>query len=230
MKQPKVSIVIPTRNEERSIGRVIGAIPRLVRRVSEILVIDTDSQDGTRKTARSLGARVVLESRRGYGRAYMTGFRLARGKILVMIDGDATYPAEKLGKLLEVFEKEKADVLLASRFSGRIMPGAMPLLNYLGNRFFTLITNLFYRMSITDSNTGYRLISRKALKRMRLKCDGMEFASELNAQAARLGLKIVEVPIEYRPREGEAAKLKALPDGWNHLKFLVADRFFSSGW
>lgn len=225
---PKVSIIIPTRNEEKSIGHVINAIPSQVRKASEIIVIDTKSTDRTVGIARSLGAKVIDEERPGYGRAYITGFGIARGETIVMIDGDNTYPAERLKELLKIFETEKADMLIASRFRGKILPGAMPCLNYLGNLFFTFLTNVFYGISISDSNSGYRILSREALEKMVLKCEGMEFASELNVQAARLGLKIVEVPIEYGPRKGEKAKLKALPDGWKHLKFLVGDRFFSS--
>src|SRR5438105_474925 len=123
----EVSVVIPTMNEEASIGRVIDEVRKaLGPRLLEILVVDTDSRDRTRETATAKGARVVPEPRRGYGRAYKTGFQEARGTYIAALDADLTYPAERLPDFLAALESDRADFVSGDRMShlgGEAMSG-----------------------------------------------------------------------------------------------------------
>ncbi|MFA4662848.1 glycosyltransferase family 2 protein [Pyrococcus kukulkanii] len=219
----EVSVVIPTLNEEKTIGRCIEKIKKVFEEHNikgEIIVAD-NSTDRTPEIARSLGAKVVTPDRRGYGYAYIYGFRYARGKYIVMADGDDTYDFLEMPKLLEPLMKGEADLVIGSRLKGKILPGAMPKLHqYIGNPLLTWILNLFFKVGVSDAHCGFRAFTREALKKMNLRCPGMEFASEMLIEAKRKGLRIKEVPITYYPREGES-KLRSFSDGWRHLKFML---------
>ncbi|MFA4701980.1 glycosyltransferase family 2 protein [Pyrococcus kukulkanii] len=219
----EVSVIIPTLNEEKTIGRCIEKIKRVFKEYNikgEIIVAD-NSTDKTPEIARSMGAKVVTPDGRGYGYAYIYGFRYAKGKYIVMADGDDTYDFLEMPKLLEPLMKGEADLVIDTRLKGKILPGAMPALHrYIGNPILTWILNLFFGVGVSDAHCGFRAFTREALEKMNLKCPGMEFASEMLIEAKRKGLRIKEVPITYYPREGES-KLSSFSDGWRHLKFML---------
>jgi glycosyltransferase involved in cell wall biosynthesis len=223
----KVSIVIPTLNEERGIAGSIDAIPR--KEISgkyglEIIVVDGLSTDRTVEIARSLGARVVLESRKGYGRAYKSGFAAASGDFIVTLDGDGTYPAAIIPGLLESAEKEGLDFITTNRF-GRMRKGAMSFRNKVGNKVLTVAVNAVHGTPFRDSQSGMWLIRRSAWERIKgsVKGDGMEFSQELKIEAFRKGLRCKEVPIEYHLRHGEA-KLNPWKDGVRNLAHVFRKR------
>ncbi len=221
-----ISVIIPALNEEGIVGDTIKKIPvdklRSLGLETEILVVDNASEDNTAMEAGKAGARVVYEGRRGYGNAYIRGLKEAVGDILVLGDADGTYPLEKTYDFIKPILEGKADFINGSRMKGRILPGAMPWLHrYIGNPFLTFVLNLLFRTHISDAHCGMKAFTQEALRRMDLKSPGMEFASEIIIEAVRKGLRIAEVPIEYRPRRVGKAKLRSFQDGWRHLRFML---------
>ncbi len=219
----EVSVVIPTLNEEKSIGICIEKVKKVFEKYNidgEIIVSD-NSTDKTPEIARSLGAKVVTPDKRGYGYAYLYAFKHAKGKYIVIGDADNTYDFLEIPKLLEPLKKGEADLVIGSRFKGEIKKGAMPWLHkYIGNPLLTWFLNIFFKAGVSDAHSGFRAFTREALEKMRLRCHGMEFASEMIIEAVRRGLRIKEVPITYYPRQGES-KLSSFSDGWRHLKFML---------
>ncbi|WP_018635876.1 glycosyltransferase family 2 protein [Parafrankia elaeagni] len=221
---PEVSVVMPCLNEAGSVGICVGkALAGLSAAgvAGEVVVVDNGSTDGSAAIATAAGARVVAESRRGYGNAYLAGFAAARGRFLVMGDADDTYDFADLGALLAPLRAGQADYVLGSRFAGEILPGAMPWLHrYVGNPVLTGILNRLFDVRSSDAHSGMRAFTTDAYRRMQLRCEGMELASELVIAAGRADLRIEEVPITYHPRVG-ASKLHSLRDGWRHLRFML---------
>ncbi|MEM2925452.1 MAG: glycosyltransferase [Methanocellales archaeon] len=223
LRIPQVSVVIPTRDEECSIATCIEKIKSAFKQLGvegEIVVCD-NSRDNTPLIASSLGARVFMPDKLGYGYALRFGFTRARGDFIVMGDGDDTYDFSELGKFIEPLKLGIADVVIGSRFKGEIKAKAMPWLHrYLGNPLLTRFLNLFFKANISDAHSGFRALTRDALSRMKLRSNGMELASEMIIEAKRRGLRIVEVPVTYYPRVGNS-KLNSFSDGWRHLKFML---------
>ncbi len=219
----EVSVIIPTKNEEKTIGVCIDKVKKIFRDYGidgEIIVSDS-STDRTPEIAREKGAIVVKPDKMGYGYAYLYAFKFARGKYIVIGDADNTYDFLEMPKLLEPLRRGKADLVIGSRFKGKILPGAMPWLHkYVGNPLLTRILNILFKANVSDAHSGFRAFTRDALEKMELRCHGMEFASEMIIEAVRRGLRIEEVPITYHPREGES-KLNSFSDGWRHLRFML---------
>src|SRR5690349_16753807 len=218
-----VSVVIPALNEAESIEACVRRSLETMAEhdiPGEVVVADNGSDDGTPELARDAGARVIHESRKGYGSAYLAGFAAARGKYIVMGDADETYDFREIARFVEPLE-EGADFVMGSRLRGRIHRGAMPWLHrYVGNPVLTGVLNLFFRTGVSDAHCGMRAFRRDLLPVLDLRTTGMEFASEMVIRAAKAKLKIAEFPIEYHPRGGES-KLSSFRDGWRHLRFLL---------
>jgi glycosyltransferase involved in cell wall biosynthesis len=219
----EVSIVLPCLNEAPSVGEcVAGGLEQLDRAniSGEVVVADNGSVDGSEFQASRAGARVVHESQRGYGSALRSGIRAAQGEYIVMLDADGSYDLGAIAPMVAAL-RAGADLVMGNRFRGRLAPGAMPWLNrHVGSPLLSWLLNLFFGTSVGDVNCGMRAFTRDAYHRMALKTTGMEFASEMVARAARIKLKIAEVPVDYHPRAGES-KLRRYRDGWRHLRFLL---------
>ena len=227
---PRLSIVIPAMNEEEGIGEVLDEIPRKeledMGYSLEIVVVDGESVDRTRDIAVEKGARVIVEPRKGYGRAYKTGFDAARGEIIATGDADTTYPFDKLPEMLKLFEREKLDFLTTNRF-GKLQPGAMSAKHKLGNWVLSTTGRVLFMVDVKDSQSGMWIFRREVLSRFRLTSDGMPLSEEIKIEAfsrARDGLRAKEIPIEYRIRVGDV-KLSSWKDGWRNLQFLFKKRF-----
>ncbi|MFX0051760.1 MAG: glycosyltransferase family 2 protein [Candidatus Hodarchaeota archaeon] len=219
-----VSVVIPSLNEAETIGTCIEKVKTVFNKYEldgEIIVAD-NSDDDTPKIARSLGAVVVTPDRMGYGYAYLYGFKHAKGEYLVIGDADDTYDFMEIPAMLEPLIKGEADFVIGTRLNGKIETGAMPWLHrQIGNPLLTWFLNQSFKTSISDAHCGFRAIKRDALEKMRLRSQGMEFASEMIIEAARTGLKIREVPVNYFTRKGGKSKLSSFSDGWRHLRFML---------
>ena len=219
----RISVVLPCLNEEGAVGAVIDEAWRGIESTGlpgEVLVVDNGSTDRSVEVAREHGARVVPEPRRGYGSAYLRGLAEAHGDYIVMADADGTYPVDDLRPFVKLLE-EGDDLVLGSRFRGNIQRGAMPWLHRrVGNPVLTAVLNVFFGVRVSDAHCGLRAVKRSALGRLQLESTGMEFASEMILKAAKRGLSVGEVPIEYRPRIGES-KLNTVRDGWRHLRFML---------
>jgi glycosyltransferase involved in cell wall biosynthesis len=223
---PEVSVVIPTRNEEASIGRVIDQVRKaLGHRVLEILVVDTDSRDGTREIARAKGARVVDEPRRGYGRAYKTGFAEAGGRYIAALDADLTYPADRLPDFVDALESGRADFVSGNRISG-LRPEAMTGMHRIGNQMLNVSFRLLYRTWVQDSQSGMWAFRREILSHVRPLHDGMAFSEELKIETIQKGFRFLEIPIDYRVRVGDK-KIRSLQDAVGNFVWLGRKRV---GW
>jgi hypothetical protein len=221
--RPEISFVIPCLNEEASIATVVAKARAVLDELGgdgEVIVVDNASEDASAERAAAAGATVVHEPRRGYGSAYLAGLAAARGRYVVLTDADDTYD---LGRVAEFVARlrDGADLVLGSRFRGRIHPGAMPWSHrWIGNPALTGMLNLLFRAGVSDAHCGLRALRRDALDRLDLSTTGMEFASEMVIKASKRGLRIEEIPIEYRPRVGES-KLNSVRDAWRHVRFML---------
>ena len=217
-----VSVVIPCLNEAQSIEESVRRARQALEDndlPGEVVVADNGSTDGSPELAERAGARVVHETRRGYGRAYLAGFDAAQGDYIVMADADLTYDFADIPRFVEQLD-DGAELVMGNRMQN-IQPGAMPWHHrYIGNPVLTGVLNLFFRTGVRDAHCGMRAIRREALPGLDLRSPGMEFASEMVIRAAKNGLEIREIPIQYHPRAGES-KLSSFRDGWRHLRFLL---------
>lgn len=195
-------------------------------RSGEVIVVDNGSSDRSGEIAAARGATVVLEPRRGYGRAYLTGLAHSRGKYIVMADADGTYPVNELATFVDMLESG-SDLVLGSRFRGHIHAGAMPWSHrWIGNPILTGLLNRLFGIRVSDAHCGMRAVRRSALSVLDLHSTGMEFASEMVFKAFRRKLAVGEMPIDYFPRAGES-KLSRFGDAWRHVRFML---LYSPSW
>lgn len=211
-------------NEEKSIGMVIDEVRKALggSRPFEILVVDTNSKDRTRGIATEKGAIVIDEPRRGYGRAYKTGFEKASGEYVATLDADMTYPANEIPALLEMLESKSLDFITTNRFA-RMEKGAMSAKHRFGNWVLSATARLLFRVKLKDSQSGMWVFRRSVLAILMVESDGMSYSEELKVEAFRKA-KAAEVPISYGVRMGEA-KISSWGDGLGNLKFLFKKRF-----
>jgi glycosyltransferase involved in cell wall biosynthesis len=221
-RRVRVSVVIPCLNEAETIERCVRAAYAVLdehRLAGEVIVVDNGSDDGSGGIAARAGAQVVIESRRGYGSAYRTGFATARGDYIVMADADLTYDFGDIPRFVEQLDGG-GDMVIGDRMDN-IHPGAMPWLHrYVGNPVLSGVLNLFFRTGVSDVHCGMRAFRQEVLPRLELQTTGMEFASEMVIRASKQDLDIRQLAIEYHPRHGES-KLSRFRDGWRHLRFLL---------
>jgi glycosyltransferase involved in cell wall biosynthesis len=216
----RISVVIPCHNEEAGIAAVLGQMPDLV---DEVVVVDNASSDRTAEVARGAGARVVFEGRKGYGRAYKTGFAAARGDVIVTMDGDGTYPPDSIPLLLYVLLEEHVDFMSARRWRSRSGESKSPL-RLLGNAILSGATVCLFFRFIIDSQSGMWVFRRDVLKHIEPKSDGMALSEELKILAfTHPTLRCLEMPIYYGERIGES-KLNLWKDGFTNLIFLAKMR------
>ena len=218
-----VSVVMPCLNEEETLGTCIQKAQNTLEELDiqgEVIVADNGSTDASVEIAERLGARVVHQSLRGYGAAYLAGIAAAKGQYIVMGDSDDTYDFTDLERFITPL-RDGCDFVIGNRLKGEILPGAMPKLHrYLGNPVLSGILNVLFRSGVSDAHCGMRSFTREAYQQMELQTTGMEFASEMVIKAIKTDLKIKEIPITYYPRKGES-KLNSFRDGWRHLRFML---------
>ena len=213
-------------NEEDSIGPVIDEVRgALAGRDLEILTVDTDSQDRTNEIAVSKGARVIPEPRRGYGRAYKTGFAAARGTYICTLDADLTYPAGRFPEFLQLLGSGQADFVAGNRMS-HLPDDAMTGMHRLGNTMLNVAFRFLYRFPMSDSQSGMWAFRRDILANLHVVHDGMAFSEELKAEVLRHGYVYVEIPITYRVRVGRK-KIRSFGDASANFVWLFRKRF---GW
>jgi len=221
-KNQSITVIIPCLNEEQGIEKVLRAMPEFV---DEVVVVDNNSTDRTSEVARSLGAKVLREEVRGYGRSYRRGFHDATGDLIVTLDGDHSYPVDALSYLLEAFLHLEVDFLNASRFPVRD-PRAMSRKHKFGNLILSLAMSALFFRWVRDSQSGMWVLRRSILKEMKLESDGMSFSEEIKLEAIRNPrIRFGEISIQYSSRLGEK-KLNPWRDGVQNLLFLAKKRFF----
>lgn len=221
-KGQSITVIIPCLNEEQGIEKVLRAMPDFV---DEVIVVDNNSTDRTSEVAASLGAKVIREEVRGYGRSYKRGFADATGDVIVTLDGDHSYPVDALSYLLEAFLHLEVDFLNASRFPVRDHH-AMSFKHKLGNLVLSLAMSMLFFRWVRDSQSGMWVLRRSILKHMKLESDGMAFSEEIKIEALRdARIRFGEISIQYSSRLGEI-KLSPWRDGMQNLAFLAKKRFF----
>ena len=219
--RPLVAVVIPCFNEAPTVGKVVqdfhAAIPE-----ADIVVIDNNSTDRTVEVARTAGARVLFEHRQGKGFAVQSMFRRIHADILVMVDGDDTYPAEVVRALVDPVLRGEADMVVGSR----LQQGAASqfrLVNRLGNRLLLGVLNTVFRVRLTDLLSGYRAFSRRLGRALPLAGGGFEIEAELTIKTLQRGFAIKEVPVNLTHRPpGSHSKIRILRDGFLILSTILA--------
>jgi glycosyltransferase involved in cell wall biosynthesis len=221
-KGQSITVIIPCLNEEQGIEGVLRAMPDFV---DEVIVVDNGSTDRTSDVATSLGAKVIREGVRGYGRSYKRGFSGASGDLIVTLDGDHSYPVDALSYLIEAFLHLDVDFLNASRFPVRDSRG-MSFRNKIGNLILSLAMSILFLRWVRDSQSGMWVFRRSILQDMKLESDSMSFSEEIKIEALRSPtIRFGEISIMYSSRMGES-KLNPWKDGFGNLWFLVKKRFF----
>ena len=196
----KISVVIPTLNEAQAIAEVVAGVPK--DGVTQIIVVDNGSIDGTAERASAAGAQVIREPRRGYGSACLAGAEAARGSdIIVFLDGDRSDDPRQLDLIAAPLIQKQADLTIGSRIGGALERGAMPLHGRLGNRLIVLILRGLYGVRITDIGS-FRAIRTQALFNLDMEQMTYGWPVEMVVKAARKGLRIKSIPIRYRRRIG----------------------------
>jgi len=220
-REHSISVVLPCYNEEQGVRVTIADMPSLV---DEVVVVDNNCTDCTAQVATALGARVIVEPRRGYGAAIKAGFHAATGDIVVTMDADATYPRNFIPVLLDVMLEEDLDFVSCDR-TGHKAEEANSFLRVMGNSALNIAMFVLFGVRLTDSQSGMWILRRSILPQLTLVSDDMSFSEELKIEAFTLkGIKARELPIYYKARVGES-KLNLWHDGFANLLFLFKKRF-----
>ena len=219
----RVSVIIPTHNEAQAIERVLADLPSDL--VSEVIVVDSNSSDGTPEIARRVGARVIQEPRRGYGRACLTGIENAvNPDVLVFLDGDYSDRPSELSILLAPIIEGRADITLGSRLSGNVNPDTLPWHQAFGNRLAAGLIRVLYGVRISDLGP-FRATRADIVRELALEEATYGWAVEMILKGTLKGFRIVEVPVSYYPRIGKSkisGTLKGtLGAGWFILSLIV---------
>lgn len=222
-----MTILVPAKNEAAAIGRTLDSLPlgslHELGLKTEVVVLDGDSTDDTRRIAARHGARVLRDPGTGKGRAFRLGRRRLLGAWVVMLDADGSYATDTIPELVRLLRAGEADVVMGDR---RPRDGAMNAVHRFGNAMLSLEAKILYGRDCPDVCTGLWGFRADVLRSMPLQAKGFELEAELFAVASRMGLRVGHVPVDYFPREGET-KLSAGRDGLRIGWCLIHRRFAS---
>jgi glycosyltransferase involved in cell wall biosynthesis len=226
VSQPEILIMLPTLNEEPTVGRVIDEIPRKALEEAgykvELLVVDGNSTDKTREIAAEKGASIIKERRKGKGVAVSRVLNKLEADFIFMLDADYTYPAGYIPDMLKLLEAHHA--VIGSRMRGRREKGAMSRLNLVGNYLLSLIATVFYGKRISDVCSGFWGFRGEVVKNLLLRASAFDLEAEIFSQMVRRGYSIAEIPVDYR-RRPSPPKLRSLRDGTRIGWALITRRF-----
>ncbi|MDE1856625.1 MAG: glycosyltransferase family 2 protein [Candidatus Micrarchaeota archaeon] len=219
MPRPYISVVIPTRDEEKNVRRVITGIRQILKGYrSEIIIVDS-SHDRTPQIAKSMGATVIREEL-GKGAALITGFTKARGDIVISMDADLSNKPKELLLLISGIEAGY-DICMGSRFMAGGGSEDMTFTRRIGNKFFVWLVNALYRSHYTDMCYGYRSFASGVFQKLSLVEQGFGIETEISIKSQKAGLKVLEVPSYEKRRVGGVGKLRTFQDGWNILRTIL---------
>jgi len=227
----KLSVVIPVYNEKNTLEKIVDLVRAVDGIDKEIIIVDDGSTDGSVDIIKSIGEKcpdiktVIKGENRGKGHTLKVGFKETTGDYVIVQDADLEYDPQDYKKLLKALEEDKVDVVYGSRFSGNYEK--MTTLHHFGNKLLTLLTNLFYGVTLTDMETCYKLIPGDFARSVNIKSDRFDFEPEITAKILKSGLKIKEVPISYKGRSFSEGKKITWKDGFKAVYTLIKFRFFS---
>jgi glycosyltransferase involved in cell wall biosynthesis len=210
-KVEMVTVVIPTLNESGNIIGVINTIKKVLKYPYEIIIVDGGSNDGTLDIVTQKKCKLIIEPKRGYGLALRLGIKQAQGNILVMVDGDGTYELKHINILIDRLIEEDAELCLATRMYDPNK--AMGMMNFVGNKVITFCYNMLYKQNLSDTQSGYRAISKIAFNEVEFKEDDMAFATEMLVKFSQKKFKMVEIPTIYKERKYGKPKLRRFKSG-----------------
>jgi glycosyltransferase involved in cell wall biosynthesis len=217
----KIAILIPCFNEEKTIGSVVRDF-RSQLPEADIYVYDNNSTDDTAGEARQAGAIVRHERRQGKGNVIRSMFREVDADIYVMVDGDGTYPADRVHELIDPVINGDADMIIGSRLHP-MSESRFKLLNLIGNKLYLFILNFIFKVNITDLLSGYRAFSSRLVKSLPILSRGFEIETELTVKCLQRNYRILEVPVNLSERpEGSKSKIKVFRDGLLILNTIFA--------
>lgn len=211
---PKIAVLIPCYNEELTVEKTVSDFRKAIPE-AEIYVYDNNSTDRTAELAKNAGAIVRKEPHQGKGNVVRAMFRDIDADAYVLVDGDDTYPADEVRKLLAPVLYDRADMVIGDRLSnGTYFSENKRAFHEFGNTLVKRLINSFFRSDIKDIMTGYRVFSKRFVKCIPITSQGFQIETEITAYALMMRMNIVEIPIEYRDRpEGSYSKLNTFRDG-----------------
>ena len=230
IRRPKIAIVIPVYNEEKTLEQCILEAKKAIEASpyqAEIVISDNNSSDASVSIAKRLGATVLHNPKRGYGANLHFGITNSDADIVFFADADGSYPFEEFERFVQpiVDDPQGTPFVLGNRFSPAMEKGAMPLLNkYLGTPVLTFFINWIFGAKIRDCNCGMRAISVNAYHQLKMRSSGMEYASEMIIKAIKNRVPILNVTFDFRKdRRGSPPHLNRWVDGWRHLRFILSN-------
>lgn len=218
-----VGVIIPALNEEDAIPEVVRAIDRSV--ADWVVVVDNGSTDETAKSAETAGAAVLVESRRGYGSACLRALNDGpAADIYVFLDGDGSDDPEELERILDPLKDDDVDIVIGSRTRGVSEPGALTFVQRCGNALTCSLVRLFWGVTYTDLGP-FRAVKNRCLSVLNMSDPDFGWTIEMQVKAARLGLRVVEIPVRYRNRRAGKSKVSgtimgSFQAGWRILAYV----------
>jgi glycosyltransferase involved in cell wall biosynthesis len=216
----KVSIVIPTLNEESNLQKVLRGIPK---DIYEVIIVDGHSKDKTVEIAKKFGAKVLFDDK-GKGSALRKGMKTVKGDIVITMDADCSHKSSEIGLLTEGI-KAGFDVCMGSRFIQGGGTEDMSWYREIGNKFFVFLVNVIWRMNYSDLCYGYRSFRKSCINKLDLKEDGFGIETEISIKAAKKKLRILEVPSYEKARDSGEGRLRTFNDGWQIFKTIIREMF-----
>jgi len=217
----KIAVLIPCYNEEKTVGQVVSDFREKLPS-ADIYVYDNNSTDNTVEEAKRAGAIIRFEKRQGKGNVVRSMFKQIEADIYVMVDGDGTYPADKVNELIKPVMNGEADMVVGSRLHSS-SKSHFNYMNLLGNKLFIFILNFIFRVKISDLLSGYRAFSRHVVKSIPIISRGFEIETEITIKCLERNYRIFEIPVDLSPRHRESkSKIKIFRDGFLILSTILA--------